>query len=608
VSGTAFADVLIGDGGDNWLYGRGGDDTIDGGGGDDLVQVGPGAATLQGGSGSDTLSFFDPTGSAGSSGVTASLALQGSPQATGHGSMTLSGFENLSGTVHDDRLSGDGGDNVLLGDAGNDRLVGGPGNDVLFGDGRMFIDDDGGLAASGEIAIFPRVSMLGLLDGDDLLEGGEGDDMLIGGGGRDTASYAGASGSVEVYLQIGESYGAAGNDKLYGIEDILGSAYADVLFGDDGANGLSAGAGDDLLRGRGGDDTLSGGSGDDFLSGGLGNDRLDGGAGWDRAAFNPEATGGVQVDLNLQGVAQNTGQGQDVLTGIEHVSGTAFADTLKGNGDANWLWGQGGNDVIDGAGGNDLVQLGKGDAIAAGGTGIDTLSLRADGFGAETAVHVSLLLQGTAQTTGAGSLTLTGFENLSGGELDDALTGDDAANVLAGDLGSDVLQGGGGDDLLLGDGRIAADFSGGGLSGPIATFTDVSGTSGPGGDILIGGKGNDTLVGGGGDDVLTGGVGADRFVFGGATGHDRVTDFASKDQIVFEAASGVFDFSALTLTASGKGTLISWGTGDTILLEGVKPKQLSAADFSFEAAPAALHMVAGGFDAHAHAVAMAVMG
>ena len=40
-------------------------------------------------------------------------------------------------------------------------------------------------------------------------------------------------------------------------------------------------------------------------------------------------------------------------------------------------------------------------------------------------------------------------------------------------------------------------------------------------------------------------------------------------------------------TAVGKDTLISWGTGDTLLVEGSKPNQLGAADFSFGSPAAA---------------------
>ena len=84
----------------------------------------------------------------------------------------------------------------------------------------------------------------------------------------------------------------------------------------------------------------NGGDDDDFLNGGLGDDILDGGSGWDRATYSTGATAGVTVDLNIVGVAQNTGsQGFDTLIGIEHVSGTRFDDVLTGDGGDNWIWG-----------------------------------------------------------------------------------------------------------------------------------------------------------------------------------------------------------------------------------------------------------------------------
>ena len=99
---------------------------------------------------------------------------------------------------------------------------------------------------------------------------------------------------------------------------------------------------------------------DDYLDGGDGDDLLDGGAGLDRAAYSVGATAGVTVDLNIVGVAQNTGQGIDTLIGIEHVSGTRFDDVLTGDGGDNWIWGGSdgsgvtGNDILSGGGGNDL--------------------------------------------------------------------------------------------------------------------------------------------------------------------------------------------------------------------------------------------------------------
>jgi Ca2+-binding RTX toxin-like protein len=335
---------------------------------------------------------------------------------------------------------------------------------------------------------------------------------------------------------------------------------------------------------------LLGEGGDDFLNGGLGDDLLDGGDGFDRAAYSTGATAGVTVNLNIVG-AQNTGsQGIDTLVGVEHVSGTHFDDVLTGDSGDNWLWGGSngsgvtGNDTISAGGGNDLVQLGAGTHTADGGTGVDTLSLHGNGTDVTAAgVTVSLALQGAAQATEQGMMTLSGFENLSGSTFDDVLAGDAGANLLAGEAGNDSLAGGDGADILYGDGRVWADTHGIGTSGPIVTVEDIGIA---GNDTLDGGKGNDVLNGGGGDDVLTGGAGQDRFVFGPASGDDRITDFAKKDVIAFEGVAGVDDFSDLTLTASGKGTLVSWGTGDSILVEGIKPNKLSASDFDF-GAPAA---------------------
>jgi Ca2+-binding RTX toxin-like protein len=601
-SGTEYDDLIQGNDGDNWLWGENGNDTINAFGGNDLVEVGPGTVTADGGTGNDTFSVW--ANNAPLAGVSVSLLLQGGAQATGIGSMTISGFENLSGSAGNDSLTGDGNVNVLAGDTGNDSLSGGAGNDTLYGDGRILIDDhhtglSGPFITYSDVeAAFPGSEFI---DGNDVLEGGAGDDSLWGGGGVDTASYAGSGGAQFVSLTSGFSSGAAGEDDLHSIENVIGSAYEDQLLGSSGANVLTGGDGHDYMRGIGGNDTLLGGGGDDYLGGGFGDDILDGGAGYDRVAFYHDAVGGVTVDLNIQGVAQNTGQGMDILIGIEHASGTSFNDVLIGNGGDNWLWGEEGSDTFAAGAGNDLVEVGTGNHVADGGTGNDTLSFFANGTGVTANVTVSLLLQGAAQATGAGSMTLTGFENLSGSYQDDSLTGDGADNVLAGDSGDDLLTGGDGDDTLYGDGRIIIDSHGVGTSGPITTYADVVAAFpddtdiASGNDTLVGGKGKDRLVGGGGDDVLTGGQGQDVFVFGPASGDDHVTDFAKNDVIALDGIAGVDDFSDLTIVNSGGSALISWGTTDSITLDGYKASKLSAADFSFGAsAPMTAFAAAGG--------------
>ena len=592
-SGTPFADTLIGNGGDNWLWGENGDDSFSAGGGNDLVEAGPGNVTADGGSGTDSFSVWANNEDPGAD-VTVSLLLQGAAQATGIGSMFLTGFENLSGSVRGDTLIGDGGVNVLAGDVGNDTLRGDAGNDILYGDGRIIVDTHS-TGTSGPIVTYTDVSLLpfGLVAGDDVLEGGDGDDTLDGGGGSDSASYASATGAVQVDLTFGFASGAAGDDTLVSIENFLGSAFDDFARGSAGANTLAGFGGHDFMRGMDGNDIMKGGDGDDYLDGGLGDDVLDGGAGLDRVTYAPSATGGVTVDLNIQGVAQATGQGNDTLIDIEHASGTIFNDVITGNGGDNWLWGGSngtgvtGNDMISAGGGNDLVEVGTGNHLLAGGTGIDTLSLWGNSSDITAAgVTASLALQGTVQNTEQGLMFFTGFENLSGSNFADELTGDDNDNVLAGDVGNDLLSGGRGNDTLYGDGRIIIDDHGTGGSGPIVTYADVTllpfGLV-PGDDILDGGRGNDVLNGGGGDDELTGAQGDDIFAVGASSGNDIVTDFHNnQDRIRFEGVAGVDDFSDLVVTSVGGDVHITWGDGtNSITLEGTNIRHIDTTDFIF---------------------------
>jgi Ca2+-binding RTX toxin-like protein len=460
VSGTAFADNLSGNGGDNWLWGIGGNDVLDGRGGNDLLEVGAGQTTVMGGAGTDSLSLFNNQDFVG--GVVASLLLQGAAQTVnGSSTVNMSGIENLSGSSYDDVLTGDGGNNVLAGREGADTLNGGDGDDVLLGDGSIRMSSFNNQGGSGPIIQFEEDPNL---FGNDILNGGAGNDRLVGGGGDD------------------------------------------LMEGEDGDDTLIGGSGQDVLRGRFGNDNLQGGLGADTLNGGEGNDVFDGGEGFDRVSMtilaDNELLTGATVDLAIVG-QQDTGHGLDTLVNIEHVSGTTFADILSGNGGDNWIWGQGGNDVLDGREGNDLLEVGAGQTTVAGGLGTDSLSFYSNGAFAGGVV-ASLLLQGAAQTiNGLSTVNMSGIENLSGSGFDDTLTGDRGSNVLGGDAGNDTLNGGDGDDVLLGDGYITgftADYQ-------IAQRNDLATLLGN--DILSGGAGNDRLIGGGGNDSLDGGRGVD---------------------------------------------------------------------------------------------------
>lgn len=164
-----------------------------------------------------------------------------------------------------------------------------------------------------------------------------------------------------IVLQTGvtQSY-YGGNDIVYG------TTGHDTLLGGDGNDFISGRAGNDMLYGGAGNDTLVGGygidklygdDGNDILLGGPSNDILDGGSGIDTAMYS-DATSGVTVNLST-GTATG-GDGTDIFSNIENVTGSNFGDTLTGNDSVNVLDGGIGADTLTGGLGNDILTGGDG--------------------------------------------------------------------------------------------------------------------------------------------------------------------------------------------------------------------------------------------------------
>jgi Ca2+-binding RTX toxin-like protein len=247
----------------------------------------------------------------------------------------------------------------------------------------------------------PRSGALRLGDRDDtalvqvplplVVQGGDGNDTFMGGAvrggpsnvsyngdaGVDTLDYIAADGRVRLSLNDRFDDGRAGDrDGAFGIENLRGSSFGDVLEGDGGANVLEGRAGGDVLLGGDGSDTFDEGSvanGGDFIRGGEGLDWLR----YDHRRRPVSVTFENRTDLANDGEA---GEGDNVMDDVDIVFGGRAGDTLSaaahgssliggpgvdqitGGPEADYLDGGAGADVIGGAGGDDFILVADGEA------------------------------------------------------------------------------------------------------------------------------------------------------------------------------------------------------------------------------------------------------
>jgi Ca2+-binding RTX toxin-like protein len=415
---------------------------------------------------------------------------------------------------------------------------------------------------------------------------GPGMDLLTGGLGIDTVSYqstpstastpAGAltgptpnvTGiTVDLSILDAQNTVNAGWDMLDGFENVIGSAFDDTISGNDNANQLDGGLGNDSISGGLGDDTLIGGLGDDTLAGGAGNNTvsyadtnstntlaLDG-----VTVLTPGLTG-VNIDLS-NSIEQDTyNSGLDLITGMQNVVGSIFNDTLSGGTDAvlvnNILDGLAGDDLLLGGGGNDTLIGGLGNDTMNGGVGTDTISYA----GTTGAVSINLSEAAVGGTVAGRSAGAAGFdlvsniENVIGGDGNDIIIGSSgvtgsanlgANNVLDGALGDDSINGGAGNDTLIG-----------------AAGNDTL-IGAAGNDSLDGGVGNDLLSDGSGLNTLSGGDGNDTYIV--STG-DTVNELVNQGIDVVQTALASYTLTSnvenLAFTGAGVATFV--GTGNAL--------------------------------------------
>lgn len=625
---------------DNALTGGSGADTLNGDAGDDVLIGGAGLDALTGGDGVDRVDY-----SGASAAVTVRLDLNRTSNDGEGGSDTLSSIENVDGSALDDLLIGSSGANVLRGGSGRDTLLGMAGNDILIGgsgaanilqggtgDDRYIVtasDTIVELAGEGIDTVETTLNLMTLAanvetlifagtgaftgtgnasdnvitggtsndvlsggagadtlnggDGDDILRGGAGVDILNGGAGLDTLDYgqAGAGAVIRMDLNRTTRDGDGATDIFSGFETVIGSAFDDVIFGDNAANLISGGAGADVLLGLGGNDILIGGPGAaNTLQGGTGDDRYLLTAYDTVVELAGEGNDTVETALNSLVLAANvetlifTGTGAFYATGnvtANVISGGASGDrldggdgddTLRGGGGndlliggsgADTLYGEAGNDILNGGAGNDVLIGGAGDdryvvdsggdqIIELAGQGIDTVETTLNSWTLADGLE-NLIYTGTGAFTGAGNA---------------------ADNVITGGIGADTFIAGSGDDTFNGGaGFDTVDYSAVGAAVTVKLNGSITQNDGQGGvdvltgieriigtafddllvgdgqgNTLIGGAGRDILLGMAGNDVLIGGEGAANTLQGG-TGDDRYVVSVAGDSVVELVNEGV---------------------------------------------------------------------
>ncbi|MGH2555039.1 MAG: calcium-binding protein [Actinomycetota bacterium] len=275
ITGTSLSDTIDCSGSDHAhrILGLGGDDLLTGSDSAlDVIVPGEGDDTVDGGEGPHDVVEFGAT-----AGPVKALPSGASNDGFGNDETAqYVGIEDLTGSPHGDALGGDEGPNVLLG-----------------------------------------------MEGDDLLAGLAGADVIDGGAGIDTASFSASSSRVVVDLGTGVAKGE-GPDALVRIQNVVGSAFDDLLTGNSGANRLTGGSGSDLLRGVNGSDGLVGGSGNDSLVGGPRADVLNGGTGRDACV---EGTGSGRKS-NCEVRAWGEALGVVLFEPTRHLVGVGFHESL----------------------------------------------------------------------------------------------------------------------------------------------------------------------------------------------------------------------------------------------------------------------------------------
>ncbi|WP_170574260.1 calcium-binding protein [Ruegeria atlantica] len=598
--GTNKDDVIRGSQGANYLAGGRGDDHIYGYGGDDVIAPGYGSDMVSGGEGFDTLSlrihssfeeiewgshtvYLNGDGSGRveryiDSSTTETTVFYGIERVFGS-----NGIDIIHGSSGDDEISGNA---TFNGGSAGDRIYGYAGNDTLAGSGgaRLFGGEGSDTVTFQWQVVDPITDNLGYWVN---LDEGR---------------------SFQMFWRNGlDADGPNANSYYVSIENVIGSNYDDLIWGDKE---------DNFLNGADGNDDIFGGEGRDFLVGGRGYNKLDGGAGMDAVSYSALTnTEGVDIHLDegaayervqkirldSNGLMLSAGDVVTLTIAGYSVSLTVDAYTAEAH---RWP-------------GRLLEQINAHSSLSSLVSVTDYTGSTWNNFifaeGAFEIGEVSLTVNGVHQSEGRvfGILgsggdravdELTGIENAFGSEGSDNIYGTDEGNVLVGLDGADVIYGNAGDDVISGGFGVDTLYGGDGtdtiaynigdarkngieidllenqtynidfghtresVQDNFYGFENVTGGAGndlikgdDNANILAGAGKHDTIYGRGGDDILIGGEGSDVLDGGDGTDIASYSDVMDvgivanlADGVVVERLQGIEDsFSRVQISSNG---------------------------------------------------------
>lgn len=379
---------------------------------------------------------------------------------------------------------------------------------------------------------------------------------------------------------------------------------------DNRAQKINGSDGDDYLKGGNKADIINGNGGIDHIIATKGDDTIHGGGEIDSITFEElSKIGALTCDLGTHKATLGDLAGltaEQVIFGVENVTGTNKGDGISGDFHHNLLFGGGGGDTISGRGGNDTIygQGGKdllfgkdGNDQIFGGNGNDVIEGNAgndDLFGdaGKDSIYGNagddfmsggdgpdLLLGGGADDSmiggaqndtmigqggndsmdgGAGSDSMkgsAGFDSMLGGAQNDTLLGQGGNDTLDGGTGIDSLHGNGGKDSIKGGGGADTMFGDAGADTLLGGSAPDSIRGGGGDDKILGQAGADVIYGEDGNDTIDGGKGSD--TIGGSSGNDRLTGGDDNDS---------FEFYLGDVDGEGRDTITDMRLGDSITI------------------------------------------